>query len=178
MRRQVLACRDALDAGTRTRHSAAITQRLLGLPAFGAAATVAAYASFASEYDTAAFLAAVLARGKRLLLPRMLRASRTLELREIADPAADLVAGVWGIREPSERCPQRSPDEAGFILVPGVAFTAQGARLGYGGGYYDRLLAGLDPDVPRIAAAFSLQVVEALPMDDHDQRVTTVVTEV
>jgi 5-formyltetrahydrofolate cyclo-ligase len=64
-----------------------------------------------------------------------------------------------------------------FMLVPGVAFTTNGARLGYGGGFYDRLLASLDGRTVRIAAAFQLQIVDQLPEGPHDQRVDQVVTE-
>jgi 5-formyltetrahydrofolate cyclo-ligase len=63
------------------------------------------------------------------------------------------------------------------MLVPGVAFTASGSRLGYGGGFYDRLLASFDRRVARIAAAFDLQMVDQLPEGPRDQRVDRVVTE-
>jgi 5-formyltetrahydrofolate cyclo-ligase len=59
--------------------------------------------------------------------------------------------------------------------VPGVAFTAAGERLGYGGGFYDRLLAGLSAQTPRVAAAFDLQVVDSIPTGPGDQRVHLIV---
>lgn len=177
LRKATLARRDALDAAIRTRDSEAITQRLLARPAYAEAKIVAAYASFGSEYDTSKFLARVLADGKQLLLPRMDRASHTLEMRHVTDLENDLVAGVWGIREPAPSRPVRSLATIDLLLVPGVAFTAAGARLGYGGGYYDRLMGSLEARVPRIAAAFDLQMVNALPESPHDQRVHAVITE-
>jgi 5-formyltetrahydrofolate cyclo-ligase len=177
LRKATLARRDALDAAIRARNSQTITQCILALPAYTEAKVVAAYASFGSEYDTSTFLACILADGKQLLLPRMDRASHTLELREVTDLEKDLVAGVWGIREPAPSRPVRSLATIDFLLVPGVAFTAAGARLGYGGGYYDRLMGSLDARVPRIAAAFDLQMVSALPESSHDQRVQAVITE-
>ena len=123
------------------------------------------------------FFARILTDGKQLLLPRINRAQRALELRHVVDLGADLVSGVWGIREPAERCPIMSLTKVEFMLVPGVAFTASGARLGYGGGYYDRLLASLDRRITRIAAAFQLQMVDQLPEGPHDQRVDRIVTE-
>jgi len=177
LRQAILARRDAADVATRSRNSQTITQKLSALPEYRAADIVAAYASFGSELDTSEFLVGILADGKQLVLPRINRAQRILELRQVNDLDADLVAGVWGIREPAERCPILSPAVVGFMLVPGVAFTASGARLGYGGGFYDRLLASFDRRVARIAAAFELQMVDQLPEGPHDQRVDRVITE-
>ena len=177
LRTAILTRRDAADIESRSGDSLAITQKLCALPAYRAATAVAAYASFGSELDTSAFLARILADHKQLLLPRINRAQRVLELRHVADLEADLVSGVWGIREPAQRCPIFALDKVEFTLVPGVAFTQSGARLGYGGGFYDRLLASLDRRATRIAAAFQLQMVDQLPEERHDQRVDQVVTE-
>lgn len=177
LREQVIARRDAVDSALRLRYSQLVTDRLLALPAYLCATAVAAYASFGSEFDTRAFLAGVIGAGKRLLLPRINRAARALELREVEDLDADLVAGVWGIREPSGRCPIRQSSAVEFMLVPGVAFTRKGERLGYGGGFYDRLLAGLSPDVERVVAALSVQMVDELPTGARDQRVHRIITE-
>ena len=101
-----------------------------------------------------------------------------LRLYAVASLTEDLLPGVWGIREPDPaRCREASIEEIDFILVPGVAFDASGGRLGYGGGFYDRLLGHARPGVPKVAGAFSLQVVAAVPVEDHDCRVTTLVTE-
>lgn len=177
LRQVILARRDAADVASRSRDSQTITQKLCALPAYRAANLVAAYASFGSELDTSEFLARILTDGKQLVLPRINRAQRALELRHVVDLGADLVAGVWGIREPAERCPLLSLTKVEFMLVPGVAFAASGARLGYGGGFYDRLLASLDRNMARIAAAFQLQMVDQLPEGPHDQRVDRVVTQ-
>jgi 5,10-methenyltetrahydrofolate synthetase len=177
LRREVIARRDAADGEMRNLASQAIIKKLLDLPAYRAARTVAAYASFGSELGTSTFIAKALADGKQLLLPRINRAQRALELRHVLDPATDLVPGVWGICEPSEHCELVSVAAIDFMLVPGVAFMTNGARLGYGGGFYDRLLASLDRRTARIAAAFQLQIVEQLPEGPHDQRVHVVVAE-
>jgi len=176
LRVSVIARRDALDAETRNRDSRIITAKLLALPQYHAAGLVCAYASFGSAFDSAAFCSDVVASGKRLLLPRIDRTARMLELREVSNLDSDLVAGVWGIREPAERCPIVPPTAVEFLLVPGVAFTAAAERLGYGGGFYDRLLAGLNAKTPRVAAAFNLQVVDSIPTGPNDQRVHLIVT--
>ena len=177
LRASVIARRDALDVETRRQDSQAITAKLLALPAYRAAGVVCAYASFGSEFDTAAFCSDVVAAGKRLLLPRVNHAARVLELREVKNLGGDLVAGVWGIREPAERCPIVPSSSVEFLLVPGVAFAATGKRLGYGGGFYDCLLSGLNATTPRVAAAFALQVVDSIPTGPDDQHVHLIVTE-
>jgi 5,10-methenyltetrahydrofolate synthetase len=178
MRAAVIAARDRLDGPRRSQAGDAITAGLLRLPAQVGARTLLSYASFGTEFDTRAFNEHVLASGRSLLLPRVDRAIRRLRLYAVASLADDLLPGVWGILEPDPaRCREASIEEVDFILVPGVAFDESGGRLGYGGGFYDRLLARVRPDIPRVAGAFSLQVVAAVPVEDHDCRVTTLVTE-
>jgi 5-formyltetrahydrofolate cyclo-ligase len=178
LRRSILSRRDAMSAGERIEASVAITRYLLDLPALQPARTVLAYLSFGSEYDTLGFVQGLLAQGKRLMLPRVDRPNRRLELFFVADPPAQTSPGTWGIREPlRDRCPPASLEEAGLVLVPGVAFTPRGDRLGYGGGFYDRLLAGWPARPPVVAGAFSVQVLDSLPMGPEDVRIDAVVTE-
>ena len=138
-----------------------------------------AYMSFGGEFDTSQWVAAVRASGRRLVLPRVDGASRAIRIHEVRDLQRELAAGVWGIREPRvDLCPEVSASEVGLVLVPGVAFTRRGERLGYGGGYYDRFIRGLGlPRPTLVAAAFELQVLEELPISERDQRVDLLVTE-
>jgi 5-formyltetrahydrofolate cyclo-ligase len=97
----------------------------------------------------------------------------------VQDLENDLRAGTWGILEPdAARCPPATPAEIDFILVPGLVFDPDGGRVGYGAGYYDRLLGAWPvPVPPLVAAAFDLQVVPAVPVLPADHRVDVVVTE-
>ena len=178
LRKSVLAARDALDPALRAAASAAITDALTALPAFTAARTVLAYAGFGSEIDTAPLLAATLAAGKTLVLPRVDSASRMLRLYVVRDPDADLVAGVWGIREPDPaRCPAADPATIDFALLPCVALTPRGERLGYGGGFCDRLIGSFHRRPPLVAACFAVQLQDSVPLEPTDQRVDGVLTE-
>jgi 5-formyltetrahydrofolate cyclo-ligase len=179
LRKQVLERRDALSAVQRRALSERITSRLLGLEAYRKARCVMAYISFSSEFETAGFIADLLARGKKLVLPRVERGSRALGLYAVNDPATQLEAGVWGIQQPrSDSCPAVPSAEIGFVLVPGVAYTSRCERLGYGGGYYDGFIRSLGRQRPAlVAAAFALQVVTELPLSETDQMVDRVVTE-
>ncbi|HWQ38886.1 MAG TPA: 5-formyltetrahydrofolate cyclo-ligase [Burkholderiales bacterium] len=178
LRETVLAARAALDAASRAAACAAITRRLLDRDSWRKARTVSAYWSFGSEFDTAALIAQSLRAKKRLVLPRIDRAARALVFHVVTDLDADLLAGTWGIREPDPaRCPAADLREIEFMLVPGVAFTRECDRLGYGGGYYDRVLEGLPAGCRAVSAAFSVQIVETLPLSPRDQKVDAVVTE-
>jgi len=178
-RKTILAQREQLLAETRAAHSAAIIARLLQLPEYSEANAVLGYMNFGAEFASELWVAQALADGKRLALPKVNRHTNRLDLYWVEDPENQLTAGLWGIREPVvERC-ERVADlhELEFALLPGVAFTRDGARLGYGGGYYDKLLAGMAQRPILAAAAFALQMVETLPQEANDVKVEWVVTE-
>ena len=80
-------------------------------------------------------------------------------------------------REPVAEARLVSPEEIGLILVPGLAFTRDGRRLGRGGGFYDRYLAGLSAPTVKLGVCFHGQLRETLPEEAHDQRVDAVATE-
>jgi 5-formyltetrahydrofolate cyclo-ligase len=177
LREQVLAARDALAAPLRARAALAIADRVARLPSFVAARTVLLTLAFRSEWDTLPLVRAALAAGKTVVLPRVDVDARMLELRAIRDPVADVAAGYQGIPEPGLHCPAVVHGAIDWVLVPGVAFDAAGRRLGYGGGFYDRLLPLLVPGAARVAGAFDLQVVPRVPAAPHDLAVHAVATE-
>jgi 5-formyltetrahydrofolate cyclo-ligase len=179
IRKQVLARRDALGAAERQALSERITARLLGLEAYRAARCVMAYMSFGGEFETSRFIADIRSSGRRLVLPRVDGASRAIKIHEVRDLQRELATGVWGIREPRvDLCPEVPASGVGLVLVPGVAFTRRGERLGYGGGYYDGFIRGLGSPRPAlVAAAFELQLVDELPVSERDQKVDCILTE-
>jgi 5-formyltetrahydrofolate cyclo-ligase len=87
-----------------------------------------------------------------------------------------LIEGPYGIMEPSSRLPEVLPD---IVFVPLAAFDRRGHRIGYGAGYYDRTLQALRASkaILAIGVAFSVQEVEAIPEDRHDERLDYVITE-
>ncbi len=88
----------------------------------------------------------------------------------------EFVTGCWDIREPGPACPKLHPGEMDLIVLPGAAFTRDGKRLGYGGGFYDTLLAGPAAGVPLAGVCFPCQLLEDLPMEAHDRHVDLVIT--
>lgn len=184
IRKAVLAAREQLPPDSRAEHSAAITERLLQLPEYRQATAVLGYMNIRAEYASELWVARALAEGKRVALPRVNHHTNQLDLYWVYDLENQLVAGLWGIREPMvERCERlKSLNEVEFALLPGAAFTRRGERLGYGGGYYDKLLAHLNEcdgaQRPTLAAAaFSLQIVSDIPQESTDVRVEWIVTE-
>lgn len=179
IRERIRLQRDQLPAGMRAAHSAAITELLLQLPEYRQAETVLGYMNFGAEFASELFAERALADGKRLLLPKVNHHTNHLDLYFVEDFENQLAQGLWGIREPVvERCERLSAlNEVEFALLPGVAFTREGARLGYGGGFYDKLLAGMTHRPALVAAAFALQLVEQLPQEATDIKVGRIVTE-
>ena len=176
LRERILAARDALEGRTRSEESASIAQRIAELPSFRSAACVVLTLPFRSEWDTRPLLHDALARGAAVALPRVNDVSRMIELHRVRDALADVAAGYRGIPEPLASLPRVPPADVEWILVPGVAFDVHGRRLGYGGGYYDRLLPLLPPTASKVAGAFELQLVESIPAAPHDLTVNAVAT--
>ena len=178
LRRGYLAIRDGLFAHGSGAFTRAATKRLRETPEYRNARAVLATLSIGTEWDTRPFAEAVLADGKMLVLPRVVKKSRILELYAVRDLGADLVPGVWGIEEPDpERCRRVEFGEVDLVLVPALAVDREGYRLGYGAGYFDRLLAGSPPGQFRVVALPAPLFVERLPREAHDVPVDAVMTE-
>ena len=171
LRHTLLERRSALSPADRQRMDAAAQQALVDLPAFRQARTVLLYQAFRGEVDTAAIATAALAAGKRLALPRVIKEPRGLVLHAYSGDPATLKRGAYGIAEPYPEWPVVSLAAVDLAVVPGVAFDPAGNRLGYGGGYYDRLLPDLRQANPRavlIGLGYRFQLLPALPLDPHD----------
>jgi 5-formyltetrahydrofolate cyclo-ligase len=158
--------------GLRTAKSREIEERLFSLPEFTSARVILFFASFRSEVDTIPMIRRALLAGKRVVLPKV--KSRELGLFEIRDLAKDVSPGAWGIPEPGESRAVRL-DEIDLILMPGAAFDERGNRLGYGAGFYDKLLVAFTKMT--VALAFEAQIVPQVPADPHDIPVKKIVTE-
>lgn len=157
----------------RADHSAAICAQIARHPAYLAARVVAVFDPLPSE-PAVDLLWQIAPR--RFVYPRIL--GEGLELVEVRTADELEHAAERKFREP--RAGGESAiglHEVEVILVPGLAFTRAGQRLGRGGGYYDRLLAALPASTVRLGVCFEMQIVEELPSEPHDQKVDAVVTE-
>ncbi len=172
------ARRDAIPESERARLADTFTESLTRLPEYGDARSVLATMSIGSEWSTRAFIERARADGKAIVLPRVSGSPRRLELHTVADLQSDLVLGVWDIPEPDPaRCPRIQLDQVDFALVPALVVDREGFRLGYGAGYFDRLLAGRGARPWCVTALPRAFVVERLPHEAHDVAVDRVLDE-
>ena len=192
LRRAVIARRDALDLDVRAAKSAVVCARLVELMESSGTAgqrTVAVYAAMGSEVDPAAFAAAAVARGWRVAYPCMLSATDAMaygqrmcmravsacnasEAPFIAHPTRAFAATDVD----SDHFPIVPAKALDMIIVPLVAFDRTGARLGYGGGCYDRYLPTVAPERPIVGIAFDEQRVDHVPTDAHDLSLPNIVS--
>jgi len=172
MRKEMMKARNGLSNEERWIKSQKIADALFHVPFFVKASTIMLFASFRTEVDTIQIIKKALAAGKRIIMPKI--KGTNLFLYEIQDLEKDTSAGTWGILEPNEQRPA-SLDSVDLMIVPGLAFDDLGNRLGYGAGYYDRIISRYNG--PTIALAFEVQIVPRVPVTDHDFPIKLVVTE-
>jgi len=152
----------------------ALFRRFLALPQVAAADTIFAFWGIpGKEPETARLIQALLTRGKRMGLPRMLP-EHQMEIRQYL-PQRPLVPVSFGISEPDEGCPLLKREEIDLILVPAVCYDRQGYRLGFGGGYYDRWLEHFKGF--RVGMCREAVLQDKVPTEAHDSRVDLLLTE-
>lgn len=164
IRRRIKALREANPWPGSSR----IVSRVTELPEWKEARTVLTYFPLPGEVDLRDLFQS---EGKRIVLP--LVEGDHLLLKEYSEKS--LVPGYAGIMEPAADAPDVDPSEIDFALIPGVAFDAQGGRMGRGKGYYDRLLPQLR--CPLAGVAFDWQMVEKIPSERWDVRMDIIVSE-
>jgi 5-formyltetrahydrofolate cyclo-ligase len=175
LRSELVARRARLGPEERAERSRAIAGRIEEVAAFRAADVVALYAAMGAEVDPAEIARRSLDRRVRVAFPRVgPHGDRRLEFAIC--PVDRLVRGPLGALQPPAGAHVVTPQELGCIVMPGVAFSEDGLRLGRGGGYYDATLAAF-PGAARIGLAFDLQIVPRLPREPHDAPMDAVVTE-
>jgi 5-formyltetrahydrofolate cyclo-ligase len=175
LRGAIQAKRDSLSSALVRAWGESVQCSALTLPVYLAAEAVALYSPLGNEVDTSEIGRVALEAGKRLYYPKVTDGcSSVVHVRS----EAELVPGRYGILEPAGNKPLPRGGSKGLaVFVPGVAFDPRGNRLGRGTGWYDRLLAGLDARVPRIALAYEFQVLEDVPAERGDLPVHMIVTE-
>jgi 5-formyltetrahydrofolate cyclo-ligase len=165
LRRRMRMVRDLVD--DRLVRSVQLWSAVAALPEYASAQCVMAFNGFTSEPDTDPLFARVAAEGKRLLLPRIDDGDIV-----VVDADGPMATSRIGVAEPQG--PALPFALVDFVIVPGLAFTLAGDRLGYGAGHYDRFLSKVS--VPNAGVCFAEQLVDELPVEAHDVRVQRVIS--
>ncbi|HHV32931.1 5-formyltetrahydrofolate cyclo-ligase [Caproiciproducens sp. LBM24188] len=167
--------RERLEPEHKVSLDSAIQSRLLALNEYAGADTLFTYVSKPIEVDTYALIQAALANHKKVAVPRCLPETFDMEFYYITS-LDDLEKGCFGVMEPvPEKCRLVPRGKKGLCIVPGLSFDAQGFRLGYGKGYYDRFLA--DFKGTTVGICYSGCVQWNLPHGYYDQSVDILITE-
>ena len=176
LRRKMLQYLRQMPAEDRTAEAAAVSEKMKRLPEWSGASAILGYAALPHEFPLMPLLQTAYMQGKRVFLPRIDGTMLYFVLWEHAD-MSELEPGDFGIKVPGAAAPPWNPNEAGesLIIVPGLAFTAEGGRLGRGGGMYDHFLAAHE-GLYSTAPCFAAQLQHQLPISEHDIPVNKVVS--
>ncbi|GAA0331134.1 5-formyltetrahydrofolate cyclo-ligase [Oceanobacillus sp. FSL W7-1293] len=152
-----------------------LQNQLVASPVFQQAATIGITISTAQEWATSSIMEKAWEKGKIIASPKCI--VKTKEMQYYAWNQLDQIeAGYAGIKEPiPEKTTPIAPADIDLLLVPGVIFDKDGYRIGYGGGYYDRMLA--DYKGVTISLCTEKQLVERIPRESHDLPVELIITE-
>lgn len=173
LRNQMRMVRGALPQSACEARSAEIRKRLLGLAELEGAATVLAFASIRNEVRTGPIIENAWSTKKRVALPRVLGDELRLHL---VDSQTPLTPGAFSVPEPAVDAAPIEPDEIDFALIPALALDPRGYRIGYGGGYYDRLIPRLS-NACTCAIAYDFQLISEVPELPFDVPVDLVITD-
>jgi 5-formyltetrahydrofolate cyclo-ligase len=174
LRDQIRTARNRLTVAELGERGRGLAEVVMSRPEVRRAATVTAYVSVGTEPPTGALLEALSEMGKRVILP-------------VVQPDLDLDWGTWhgptslvparyGLLEPTDRLGTGAVATADVVLVPGHAVSSSGARLGQGGGCYDRALTRVPVGTPVVCLLYDDEVGIDVPVDDFDQLVTDAAT--
>jgi 5-formyltetrahydrofolate cyclo-ligase len=170
LRKQFLDARDALSLDFIKITSKEIQDNLRKVDFFRTAKTIGAYYSIGSEVRTQDILQEILNAGKELALPKVVK--NDLVFKKISS-FSELEQGNFSIMEPKDKC--EIVKNLDVVIVPAIALTKDGFRLGYGFGYYDRYLHGKKSKT--IALSYAKQIIKSFPHDNNDVKINVIVTE-
>lgn len=155
-----------------------IKNKFLELTQLEVAKKVMAYASMRKEIETFELLEELLEQGYLIYLPYTRQDVVDLGTAQINDLDQDLVDGIFGVQEPRAKIrDEKVPADFDIIIVPGACFTAEGYRIGYGGGYYDSFLSKHAGGALKVGFCYESFIIDSIPVEAHDVPVDLVITE-
>lgn len=174
VRQSLLEKRQALSEKAVQDLSSSIQDKLFKSPLWPKKGRVGLYAPVRNEVMTQTLFQNALESGLHVYFPRV---EQGINFYEVNGPD-DLQRGSWSIPEPKLHCELLSKSQGlDLLVVPGIAFTADGHRIGYGRGFYDKYIEARRPNGPIIALAYDFQIVEGFPSENWDQPLDGIITE-
>ncbi|MBO1263622.1 5-formyltetrahydrofolate cyclo-ligase [Proteiniclasticum sp. SCR006] len=173
LRKELIERLKSLDGAYRKEASEKMLNEIITQKDYLLAGTIFIYVGTEIEVDTSLIIKDALAKGKKVVVPKTIELGH-MEACEI-DSMEDLHPGRHGILEPENTLYRLEPDKIDVAFIPCVAYTGEGYRLGYGGGFYDRFLPR--GKFKRILLAFGAMEVKKLPVDHFDEKVQGILTE-
>jgi len=176
LRKEILGKRDSIPISDRKKRSKIIAEKFYSTPYYINSNNILIYYNFGSEVDTAPVISQALKNNKSIILPKVY--DQELNLYYIDKLSEQLEIGKYGIMEPDPRfCRAAEIKDIDLVVVPGLGFDKNLNRLGYGRGFYDRLLPLFPREVKKIALCFDVQVVDSIPTAENDIKIDHLITE-
>lgn len=166
----------AIEEPQRTKKSVSACDRLIEIPQFKSASVVMMFLSLPHEVDTAEAILHAWQQGKTVAVPKVSWQQRRMIPVEIHTLETDFSMETAGLRNPLMGVPLPY-ENIDLVVIPGLAFDKKGNRLGRGGSYYDGFLAHPQLKAVKCGLAFDEQIIDSIPVEDHDVPVDTLVTD-
>jgi 5-formyltetrahydrofolate cyclo-ligase len=175
LRKRLLKDRLAMAPALVKQWSERVQAHFLGSQGYCDAGCIGFYAAFDNEVDTRTAFERARSDGKITAFPKVTGPGEMVYLEERL--YEKMQPNQWGILEPADGRQQVAISDLDLVVVPGVGFDRSGLRLGFGGGFYDRLLERVKPETVTVGFGYSFQVLDKIPKAGHDRKVKRVVTE-
>lgn len=176
IRKMILNKRDNIEIEERILKDKKIFDSFVKSEYYKSAKVIFSFVSFGSEVNTKNIIVQAIKDHKTVCVPKVISKAEGIKTYRI-EGLNELEEGYYHILEPKTHCIEIDKRTIDLIIIPGVSFDRNGGRIGYGGGFYDRFLYDIEGAVLKIALAYELQVLQDIPMLQHDIRIDALITE-
>ncbi len=178
LRKKILDTRNNLSKEQLSKKSNMITIKFLNSIFYKKSEYIMTYIDFRNEVKTKSLINESLQNNKKIIIPISMPKTYDLKLSQLKNYDKELTLGTYGILEPKQEFIREvSPKKIDLVIVPGVVFSRNGHRIGYGAGYYDRFLTKVSPSTLKVALCFDLQIVNKINHNKHDIPMDYIITE-
>jgi len=178
LRKRLLNKRNLLSKRTILEKSNRIVDKLIKFDKYQQSEKIMLYIATKSEVQTQRIIESAQKDNKKIYIPLIIQEQHDLTPSLVIDYEKEIALGNLGIYQPKEEFHRLFPPNIlDLVIIPGVAFTQQGHRLGRGGGYYDRFLKKLSGQAYSVALAFEMQIIKEIPLEESDMPVDCIITE-